>query len=291
VEHLLFQGRLMIPLSNLFRTAILLIILSIISSNVTAELILGIHPYRNTNEIQKNFLPLAKYLSSKLGEKVTIKVGTSYEAHIGAVRAGVVDIGFFGPALYVSLTETSEKWPLLARLEVKGMASFFGDIVVRKESPFQKLDDLKGSRFAFGDSNSTMAYKVPIFMLEQAGITKKQLKSFIHLRTHDDVALSVLMGNTDAGAVKHAVFKQYADKGLRSLVRSPEIAEHVFVAKKGMPDVKVKTIRQAMLNLQDKEILNSIKHETTALVPVKDSDYNILRKVMQTETNNSRKNE
>jgi len=290
VGYNLFRGRLMIPFSNIFRSAILLIILSIISSNVTAELILGIHPYRNTNEIQKHFSPLAEYLSLKLEEKVTIKVGTSYDAHISAVHSGVVDIAFFGPALYVSLTKSSEKFPLLARLEVKGVASFFGDIVVRKDSPFQTLDDLAGRSFAFGDKNSTMAYKVPQFMLEQAGVTKSQLKSFIHLRTHDDVALSVLMGNTDAGAVKHAVFKQYADKGLRSLARSPEIAEHVFVARSGMPDVKVNIIRQAMLSLQDKEILNSIKHKTTALVPVKDSDYNILREVMQTEITDSKKN-
>lgn len=260
---------------------LLLAILLWASTTVSADILLGVHPFRDATEIIRKFSPLGEYLSKQLGEEVLIKVGGSYEAHLNTIGAGSVDIAFVGPALYVTLIERYGQRPLLARLEVNGEPTFFGDIVVADDSPIQTLQDIKGRSFAFGDKNSTMSHIIPRHLLHKAGVDREDLLNFVHLRSHDDVALSVLMGNTDVGAVKHAVFEHYASRGLRSLVSTPLFSEHLFVTRDDMPDSQVDRIRQALLQLTETSVLKPLNKGATALVEVNDSDYDNLRETLR----------
>lgn len=51
-----------------------LVILLWLPTTVSAELILGVHPFRDAAEITRSFSPLGDYLSEKLGEKVAVRV-------------------------------------------------------------------------------------------------------------------------------------------------------------------------------------------------------------------------
>jgi phosphonate transport system substrate-binding protein len=93
-----------------------------------------------------------------------------------------------------------------------------------------------------------------------------------------------LLGEYDAGAVKEAVYAQYKDKGLRILAQSPPVSEHLFVASKSLDQTTLKRLRDAMYGLsrtpQGLEIIKKIKATATGLVPVRDSDYDSLRKLL-----------
>lgn len=250
-----------------------------------APLIFGVHPYLPAKELQARFLPLANYLGKTLGRNVEIRVGRDYEEHIRAVGTDAVDIAYMGPAQYIKLIDKYGHRPLLARLEVNGKPDLFGAIIVRNDSPLHTLADLKGHSFAFGDPDSTMSHIVPEGMLAEAGVPLSALSEHKFLGAHKNVALGVLAGDFDAGAVKKEVFEEYAERGLRLLATSPAVSEHLLVVRPDMPAENIEKLRQALLNLKDKpeglQIMTAINKRMTAFTPVVDTDYDSLRVLMR----------
>ncbi|MGQ9685485.1 MAG: PhnD/SsuA/transferrin family substrate-binding protein, partial [Thiobacillaceae bacterium] len=114
-------------------------------------LILAIHPYLPAPALQRRFGPLANHLGRALGREVSVRVGQDYDQHIAAIGRNKVDIAFLGPASYVMMVERYGRKPILARFQTGGDPHLYGVIAVRRDSPLQRLKDLKGRRFAFGD--------------------------------------------------------------------------------------------------------------------------------------------
>ena len=263
---------------------LILFISFVVPSNVPASdeasLTLQIHPYLPASELLDRFAPLTKYLSEKTKIKITCAISKDYREHIDMVGQDKVDLAYMGPASYVIMTRKYGLKHVLARLEINGTPLFQGVIVTRKNSSIRTLHDLAGKSFAFGDPNSTMSYFVPLFMLHEAGIRKDSLARHNLLSSHQNVALGVLIGDFDAGAVKEEVFYQFKERGLKDLAWTPKISEHVFVTRSTLPSGTVNSLRTALLTLSDKSILSSIKSSVTALVPADDSDYNNLRSII-----------
>lgn len=273
--------------ADLFVRLLLMIVLCTAAPTQAEDrLILAIHPYLPSHELIKNFQPLADRLASSIGRPVDVDISTSYAAHIERVGKDEVHIAYMGPAEFVRLTEDHGEKPVLARLEIKGETSFRGHIVVRQQGPITALSDLKGKRFAFGDRSSTMSHFVPRYVLHQAGIDTSDLFQYKFLGSHNNVALSVLSGNFDAGAIKDEVFLKYRDRGLKVLASTPPIPTHVFIASPKLPPKLVQELRRVMLELDNdpdsRTILSAIRKNTTALRPASSTDFDMLRSIMAT---------
>lgn len=255
-----------------------------LKATASDRLILAVHPYLPATEIVERFTPLVKYLSKELGEQIEIEVSRDYLDQIMKIGNNKVDIAYMGPASYVKMVDRYGRKPLLARQEINGNRTFQGVIIVRKDSPLHTLKDLAGKRFAFGDPESTMSHLVPRYMLWEEGVTIDKLGGYAFLKNHHNVALGVLTGDFDAGAVKEEVFDEYEKRGLRELARTPELSEHLFVASNRLSPEKVQKLRDALQSLSDKEegrnIMTSIKKTITGMVPVKDGDYDNLRDIL-----------
>lgn len=245
---------------------------------------LCVHPYLSASELIKRYTPLAEYLGRQLGRPVMLEIGSSYDAHIHRIANGFVDIAFMGPASYVKLTSQYGKRPLLAAFKTKEGKFFHGHIMVRKDSPITSLAQLKGKRFVFGDRASTLSHIVPRHMLLKAGISEKDFSQVSYVANHDNIALGILTGAFDAGAVKEEVFLQYEPQGLRSLARSAPITDHVFIARVGLPQSAIQALRKAFLHLSDSAegrlIISGMRSDVVALVPSDDRDFDVLRVIM-----------
>ncbi len=265
-------------------TALLLFLLPG-SSSADEVLNLYVHPYLPSVELVKRFTPLAEHLGKEIGRTVNLRISKDYQDHITHAGNGDADIAYLGPASYVKLTELHGRKPLLARLEIKGKPVFKGAVIVRKNSTVKTLTELSGKSFAFGDPDSTMSHLVPRSMLIKAGVEINKLSRYRHLKNHNNVALSVLAGDYDAGAVKEEVFYDYEDRGLMLLAWTPDISEHLFVADSSLASETVDSLRTAMLGLKDtragREIMHGIKSSMTALVPVRYEDYDNLREIIR----------
>jgi phosphonate transport system substrate-binding protein len=248
-------------------------------------LIFGVHPYLPVAELQQRFAPLTRYLGEETGREVVLRIAKDYAEHLQQTGRDSLDIAFLGPAPYVELVAAYGKRPLLTRLEIQGKPFFRGYVIVRQDSPLTGLGDLRGRRFAFGDPGSTMSHLVPRYMLQRAGVALDELFEYRFLGSHANVALGVLTGDFDAGAVKQEVYDQYAPRGLKPLAESPPISEHLFVASRKLPLDTLSALCGALLRLpgdpRGKAILTAIKPGVTGLAPVSDSDYDELRAILR----------
>jgi phosphonate transport system substrate-binding protein len=249
------------------------------------QLVFAIHPYLPATELVTRFTPLVNYISREIGHPIRIRVSKTYEDLIILLGEDKVDFAYMGPASYVKMVMRYGQKSLLARMQVYGKSTFQGIIIVREDSELLMLRDLTGKRFAFGDPESTMSHLVPRYVLWKAGVNDDDLASYEFLKNHHNVALGVLSGEFDAGAVKEEVFYQYEQRGLRELMRTPPVAEYVFVASNEIPPEDVEKIRNSLYALNNSErgqrIFTSIKHSVTGIIPVKDEDYDNLRRMMK----------
>lgn len=257
-----------------------------IPGSITAQepLVLAVHPYLSATELHSRFAPLARYLGDKIGQPVIVEISKNYQSHIDRIGGNQVDIAFVGPATYVKLVDRYAAKPLLARLEIDGKPTFQGMIIVAKNSSIRTLSDLAGKSFAFGDPDSTMSHLVPRYMLWQAGVEIDKLATHAFLSNHDNVALGVLMGDFDAGAVKEEVFYHYQNRGLKMLEATPPISEHLFVAKDTLSPDMTEKLRNALYGLNNdpegRSAMRAIKGNITGMVAADDSHYDSLRKIL-----------
>lgn len=271
---------------DIVRIKYILLLLLPITCFAGEQLIIGVHPYKSPSILIDKFQPLAKYLSKKLSIPVEVRISKDYELHIKSISKNEFDIGYLGPASYVKLTEQVGKKNILARQRVKGKASFKGVIIVRQDSKIESLANLKNKSFAFGDASSTMSHLVPRYMLIKAGVPVKELKRHRFYGSHDNVALAVLTGDTDAGAVKEAVYYKYKGRGLRALKFTPDVSEHLFISTSKMNSKLAGDVKALLLNMNsnnniEKLIFNSIKPGIDGFVTAKDSDYENLREILR----------
>jgi phosphonate transport system substrate-binding protein len=244
-----------------------------------------VYPYAPASRVLKQFTPLSNYLKQTLDREVTIRISKDHNDHLETVGNDRADVAFLGPSSYVKIVEAFGKKPVIARIEVNGSPLLQGVIFTSSSSQLASLKDLKGKRFAFGYQNSTMSHLVPIYMLQQEGIHVNDLAQYTFLNDQYNVALGVLMGDFDAGAVNVSVFQKYKGRGLKELARSPKVSEHLFVARASLPEDTVTALKRAFLDVQkDKNaqiIMSSIRKDMTAFVPASDRDYGNLRMLLQ----------
>lgn len=268
-----------------FKTLSILFLLCCINSPSYSQkpLVLGIHPYRSIRILEKKFTPLTAYLSKELGQKVVLRVGTSYQEHIDAIGQDQIDIAYMGPVPYIDLVNQYGVKPLLACQVTNGSPTFEGIIVTRKDNSATSLAEIKGD-FSFVDPQSTMGYILPAYMLlhDNPEILKK--KHYQFLKSHENVALGVLAGDFEAGAVKESVYHTYEKRGLKQLVATPAVAEHLFVASSKIEERLIPILRQAFFKLKESPegqgIMQAIKPTITDFIPISDSDYDSLRHIV-----------
>ena len=258
--------------------------LTLAAASDKGQLTICIHPFASSTQLYQAFTPLAEYLSEQLGEPLTIHIATDYESHIESIGTNKFGIGYMGPASYIYLVNRYGKKRILGRQAINGKPVFQGKVITRQDSKITGLADLVGKRFAFGDPNSTMSHLVPRYMLLEAGIDVKDLAEYKFLGNHTNVALGVLSGDFDAGAVKEATFFKYEKRGLRAIATTPALSEHLFVASDSMPEAKVNVLRAALLEAHLSEeglnAIHAIKSNISAFVPAQDSDYENLRIIL-----------
>lgn len=268
-----------------FYLMVILFCLAMVSSSVSqTTLTLAVHPYLSYQQIEERFTPLAEYLESKTGYKIELRIGTEYLEHINEIGNDKVDLAFLGPVGYVTTVEHYGQKPLLATLCI-GSTLFTGKIIIREDNNrIKTLSDLGDNHFAFVDPNSTMGYIIPLYMLLKQANVSKVLKHYKFLGSHENVALGVLSGDFEAGAVKDEIYLEYKDFGLKVLASTPAIPEHIFITRRNLPPKIIQKIKNALLELSGTEtgrsILKNIKQSCIGLTEVKDSDYDGLKSIM-----------
>ena len=128
-------------------------------------------PEENGSGVMNRMQPFMDYLSKELGVKVTLRIANDYAALIEGQRAGNIQIGYYGPASFARALVTGVKTEAFA-IDVNrdGSKGYYSVFYVKKTSPYEKLDDLKGKVIGLVDPNSTSGYNMPLYTLDKLGV-------------------------------------------------------------------------------------------------------------------------
>ncbi|KAB2803523.1 phosphonate ABC transporter substrate-binding protein [Brucella anthropi] len=238
------------------------------------EIVLGVIPAENASTTSDRYAPLAAYLGKELGTKVTLRVANDYAAVIEGQRAGNIQIAFYGPASYARAVMTGvETTPLVNQRHDTGVNGYYSVVYVRADSPYQKMDDLKGKTIALVDPNSTSGNNAPRFFLNREGYSVDTFfgKNFF-AGSHENAVLALAQGTADAaanswnsendsnltrmvsrGVLKDADGKAMTKDDFRVIFKSDFLPEGPFAVLNTLPDQLKADIKQAFLDMPNKD--------------------------------------
>ena len=145
------------------------------------------------------YRPLADYLAKKLNRKVILRTVDTWEGLAKSLAAGETDIALMGPWGYV-LANNQAGAQAVATILYDDKPEYFAIMVTNPNSGINKIEDMKGKTFAFGDKGSTSGYLIPFYQFQKMGLDPDTFFSKVIYTKHQAIETQVSRGGLDAGA-------------------------------------------------------------------------------------------
>lgn len=156
---------------------------------------------------------LLNYLGQQLGLPVELVQGKTYAEINDLVRIGDVTFAFVCTNPYLQ-GQRDFGMELIAAPQVNGQATYYSYLIVRADSPFRSLADLRGRTFAFSDPLSNSGRLAPVYQLALMGETPESFfNRWIFTYAHDNSIKAVAENLVDAAAVDSLVYDYWARTG------------------------------------------------------------------------------
>lgn len=195
---------------------------------------LGVVGFYNPRLMYLKYQPLADYLSDATPYRWELAISNTYDKTVRDLCEGRVALAYLGPLTYVLAHHRCDAVPLV-RLNSGNKSIYRSVILVREDSPYRNVNDLRGKRFAFGAFLSTSSHLVPRAMLEDAGSGRAHGTEYTYYRHHERAARAVLLDEADACGIRDIVAEKFVKRGLREIERSAPIANFPLVVPASTP--------------------------------------------------------
>jgi len=170
-------------------------------------------PVEDPAVYEEIFTPFTKHLAQCTGKRVVFYQVQSNAAEIEAMRSGRLHVGGFSTGPTAFAVNIAGAVPFA----VKGYANEFQGynliVVVKKDSPFQTLTDLKGKRVAHTAPSSNSGHMAPMALFPKEGLTPDTDYKILFSGKHDQSVMGVNSGDYDAAAVASDVYKRMVERG------------------------------------------------------------------------------
>ncbi|MBP1317072.1 phosphate/phosphite/phosphonate ABC transporter substrate-binding protein [Herbaspirillum huttiense F1] len=171
-------------------------------------------PVEDPAVYDKIFKPFTDYLSQCTAKKVVFFQVQSNAAEIEAMRSGRLHVGGFSPGPTNFAVNIAGAVPFAVIGDAKGYQGYTLNVIVRKDSPIQKMTDLKGKKVAHTAPSSNSGHMAPMALFPKLGVTPDKDYKVIFSGKHDQSILGVNSGDYDAAAVASDVFDRMVERGV-----------------------------------------------------------------------------
>jgi phosphonate transport system substrate-binding protein len=234
---------------------------------------------------------VAERLGERLGLPVEFIVGSDYEELVN----GVADVGFICGLPYVLLRDrpgaTVELLaaPVLAGPRYGGRPIYFSDVIVQRDSPFERFADLRGCVWAYNEPSSQSGFGITRFHLVRLGETAGFFGRVIESGWHEASLRLVCNGEADASAIDSQVLAV-------ALRQHPELADRLrvidalgpstiqpVVADERLPEAVKAELRDCLLSVhREPGARAALAHGDVArFAAVEDADYDDIRRMRE----------
>jgi phosphonate transport system substrate-binding protein len=170
----------------------------------------------------KIYAPFLKYLEEATGHHFRIKFADKYENTLKNLGEGTTQFAAIGTLSYAIGKDMYGIKYLLSGVNLEGDARYHAAIITAPKSKINDIAHLKGESFCFGSMMSTQGHLIPRKMLEDVGITLKDLNHYHYTGSHSDTVSNVLMGECDAGGIQDVLANRLAAEGKIKIIAFSE---------------------------------------------------------------------
>ncbi|MGZ3273747.1 MAG: phosphate/phosphite/phosphonate ABC transporter substrate-binding protein [Caulobacteraceae bacterium] len=138
------------------------------------------------------------------GLPVKLYQSTDYNGVIQAFASNQVDVALLAADSYANVDAQIGKLadPILAVREAEGSMGYYSGVVVKADSPYRSLQDLKGHSLVYPDFNSTSGYLFPRAKMREQGFDPDKVFSKTGISGgHIQSVMAVENGQYDAAVV------------------------------------------------------------------------------------------
>ena len=236
----------------------------------------------------KNLISIVKKLTGF--EINTIKV-TDYNAAVEAMRAGRADIAWYGGKTYIKAAEIADAEAFAAGVRPgEKNANYFAYFVVKQDSEIKKFSDIKGKVLSLNTIGSTSGDLIPQVELAKINLSvtnKDHFKSVFYAGSHDACLLAVLNNQSDVCGMSSRNFEArlvdntFKLEQVRIIHESDPVPPPPLAYSKKIPLEDRKKIKKAVLEAHKHGEIGGYGGKMSHYISVKDSDYDVLRKVVE----------
>jgi phosphonate transport system substrate-binding protein len=229
------------------------------------ELVFAIVPAENAATVNERFGPLMAYMSRELGVRVTLRIANDYAAVIEGQRVGNIHIGAHGPASFArALMVGAQLTAVVMDVNADGSTGYHAVFYVRADSPFQRIEDLRGRALGLVDPNSTSGNNVPLFELNKMGIDPERFFGrVVNTGSHQNAIIALQQGTVDVATnwwnnERESNLTRMASRGMaraedfRVIHRSAQIVNSPTAVVNALGPDAIRLIQQALIELPRK---------------------------------------
>ena len=235
--------------------------------------------------------PFKEALEKATGHSFEFFPVTSQTATAEALRSKKLDFAITGPAEYVAINKLTNAEAMI------GLArpDYYCGIVVKNADGINRVSDLKGKAVSFANPGSTSGHFCPMQVLMDHGLNPVKDIKVVHTKKNLQHA-GLVRGDTAAIGVKVSSWIKYdrskeenGNGDYKVLARSGDLPYDMIMGAGHLTTTERDEIMNAIVaneammvagilaGLDDKGEMANDKYEGTRLLPVDDSDYDMVR--------------
>ncbi|MEO8101478.1 MAG: phosphate/phosphite/phosphonate ABC transporter substrate-binding protein [Betaproteobacteria bacterium] len=185
-----------------------------------ASLLLSYSPQEDTAAYEKMWAPFVEHMAQCVGRKIRFFQVFSSAAVVEALRSGRIQFSLLATGDTPFAVNVAGAVPYAgigggnAQGKSGDLLSYHVVVLVKQDSPFMKLADLKGKRVAHTAASSNSGNMAPRALFPAQGLTPDKDYKVIYSGKHDNSITGVLRGDYDAAAVADDVLDRMLTRGL-----------------------------------------------------------------------------
>ena len=171
-------------------------------------------PLEDPAVFKKLMEPFVDHLAKCTGRKVRFYDVYSSAAAIEAMRSGRMHLGTMSSGDTAFAVNVAGAIPIGIRGDATGPQGYQLWVIVKADSPFQKLSDLKGKRIAHTTPSSNSGNLAPRSLFPAEGLVPDKDYKVLFSGKHENSVSGVAAGDFDAAPIAHDILVRMAERGI-----------------------------------------------------------------------------
>jgi phosphonate transport system substrate-binding protein len=255
----------------------------------------GVQPVETAQAAQARYRGFGEYLKKKFGVTLELFLAPDYAGIIRALGNKQIEVMDMGAAGYATawLESKGAVEPLVVPTNPDGTIGYYAVAIVRSDSPYKSVADLRGKTWAWVDPNSSSGYLFPQVSFRKLGLDPaRHFGSVVFSGGHEQSVIGVLDKTYDAAVTWTNDIQNHTRGGLQMLLSrgvltkediriiwvSDLIPNPVITTRTDLPKEMKDDIKAMFLNLrnEDPEVFQAVaRGESRGYVEVKHDVYQI----------------